>query len=156
MTLNKGLGQFLLALSAAGFPLTQAVIARFGRRGAVGVEAVVLGLLARNAALLATGTPGPPAPVPAALLWAETAAAIAATATGAVLLLDPEVASARDRGWRVSRRELARRLAVGLLFGLHTWRFRIFLEPDSGRREDASPPDDPGAAPTPAAVAEGW
>ena len=89
----------------------------------------------------------------------RTAAAVAATATGALLLLDPEVASARDRGWRVPRRELARRLAVGLLFGLHTWRFRILLEPGAGHREDAaSPPEGSGAdvPATPAPVADGW
>jgi hypothetical protein len=33
--------------------------------------------------------------------------------------------------------EAVRRFAVGLLFGLHTYRFRIYLEPGRGRR--ASP-----------------
>ena len=46
------LGGLVLVLSGLGFPLTQAVIARFGRRGALVAEGVAVGLLVRDAALV--------------------------------------------------------------------------------------------------------
>ena len=127
-------GRIVLGLSGAGFPLTQLAIARFKRRGALAVEAVVGGLLVRDIALVAGGTPRRLRPVAASLLWAETAVAALGLAGGAALLADPDVAAARERGWRVPRRELARRIALGTLFGLHTVRYRISLSPGSGRR----------------------
>jgi hypothetical protein len=39
------LGQIVLAVSGLGFPLTQAVIARGGRRGAIVAEGVAVGQL---------------------------------------------------------------------------------------------------------------
>jgi hypothetical protein len=128
------LGQAILGLSGAGFPLAQVAIKRFGRRGAVLVAGVSAGLLARDVALIAAGAPDRLTPGPARLLWAETAAAAAATGAGLLLLRDPEVAAARQRGWQAPPMELVRRFAVGTLFGLHTMRFRIYLAPGSGRR----------------------
>jgi hypothetical protein len=72
------LGPAILVLSGAGFPLTQVAIARFGRRGALLVQAVVVGLLMRDIVLIASGAPSRLRPGPAVLLWAEAAAAAAA------------------------------------------------------------------------------
>ena len=131
------LGQVILGLSGAGFPLTQVVINRLGRPGAVLVTGVTAGLLVRDVALIARGAPGRLTPGPARLLWAETGAAAAATGAGLLLLRDPDVAAARQPGWHVAPGEIARRVAVGTLFGLHTMRFRIYLAPGSGRRDEA-------------------
>jgi hypothetical protein len=136
--MGRLLGSVILGLGSAGFPLTQLAIARLGRRGAVLAVGVTGGLFVRDAALIATGTPGRLQPAPAALLWAETAVAAAATGAGFLLLRDPGVAAARQRGWSVSRMELFRRFAVGTLFGLHTMRMRIYLAPGSGRRDPAT------------------
>ena len=135
---NRVLGQMVLGLSGAGFPLTQLAIGRLGRPGAVLVVGVTAGLLARDAALVAMGAPQRLQPGAARLLWAETAVAAAATGAGLLLLRDPAVAAARERGWNVPRRELFRRFAIGTLFGLHTMRFRIYLSPGSGRLEPGS------------------
>ncbi len=125
--MNRALGAAILGLSGAGFPLTQLAIARLGRRGAIVVAGVTAGLFVRDAAMLAAGAPRRLQPGPAGLLWAETAVAAAATAAGLLLLRDPDVAAARMPGWRVGPSELARRLAIGMLFGLHTLRYRIYL-----------------------------
>ena len=45
-------GRAVLVLSAAGYPLTEAVIRRFGRPGATVVAAICLGLLARDTVLI--------------------------------------------------------------------------------------------------------
>jgi hypothetical protein len=132
--MNKAVGFVVLGVSGSGFPLTQAAIARFGRPGAALVAAVTGGLLVRDVALLARGTHRRLEAGPAALLWAETAVAAAATGAGLLLLRDREVAAARQQGWAVPNAELARRLAVGTLFGLHTVRFRTYLAPGSGLR----------------------
>jgi len=144
-------GPGILALSGAGFPLTQLAIARLGRRGALLVQAVVVGLLVRDIGLIASGAPSRLQPGPAALLWAETAAAAAAATAGGLLLRDPEVAAARRAGWAVPRDELFRRVAIGTLFGLHTVRFRTYLSPGSGLRPTShgSPPQDVRRMPTP-------
>jgi hypothetical protein len=133
--MRRPVGYLILALSGSGFPLTQFVIRRFGWTGALVVEGVAVGLLVRDAAMIAGGAPGRLQPVPARLLWLETATAGAAAAAGALLLADRTVGAARVAGWRVPRRELARRIAVGALFGIHTTRFRIYLEPGSGGRQ---------------------
>ena len=124
----------LLVASGSGFPLTQAVIARLGRPGAVLVAGVTGGLLVRDVALLAMGTDRSPRRGAAATLWAETACAAVATGAGLLLLRDPEVADARLRGWSVPAPELVRRIAVGTLFGL-TMRLRGHLVPGSRQRE---------------------
>jgi hypothetical protein len=38
-----------------------------------------------------------------------------------------------DRTW-AGRAEAVRRFTVGLLFGLHTYRFQVYLRPDRGLR----------------------
>jgi glyoxylase-like metal-dependent hydrolase (beta-lactamase superfamily II) len=146
-------GAAFLGLSGLGYPLTQAAIAGFGRRGAVLAEGVAAGLLARDAALVRSGAPARLQPVPRALLWLELGAAAAATALGAAAVVRP--------GQRVDRTpagvlEGLRRLGVGLLFGLHTWRFRIYLSPGSGRLDPMA--DEAGAPParrSPARTASG-
>ena len=69
------IGRGVLVASGMGFPLTQLAIRPFGRRGAILVEAVSVGLLARDAALLATGGSHRLGRGPARVLWLETAVA---------------------------------------------------------------------------------
>jgi hypothetical protein len=126
------LGGIVLVVSGLGFPLTQAVIARFGRRGALVAEGVAVGLLVRDAALVRAGLPARLQPLPRRLLWLELGAAALATPAGLAAIarpiqgVEPTAAGAL---------EALRRFAVGLLFGLHTSRFRIYLGPDRGLRE---------------------
>ena len=89
-------------------------------------------LLIRDAALVATGTPALLRTGPARLLYLESIAALVATLAGIRLLIgDPTVgAVARPK----DRLEWLRRLSMATLFGLHTWRFSIYLQPDHGRR----------------------
>jgi hypothetical protein len=135
------IGQALLVLSGMGFPMSQAVLRRFGRGGAVVVEAVAVGLLARDVALVASGAPRLLRRGPAILLGLETgAAALAAAAT--LPLLGSAVARERALATRPAPAEALRRFALGLLFGLHTLRFRIYLGPDHGLR--AAPFSTPG------------
>jgi hypothetical protein len=124
-------GRAVLVVSALGFPLTQAVIRRFGRRGAIVTEMVCSGLLARDVLVIASGAPGRLRAGPATLLWLEAASAASAVALGAGVT---RVARANMTRCRPDRRELLRRGAVGSLFGLHTVRFRIYLSPGQGRR----------------------
>jgi hypothetical protein len=109
------------------------VIRRFGGRGALVVEAVCGGLLIRDAAMLAAGVPHRLRRGPAVLLWLEAAAGAAAVLAGLRPLVD---AAARQRAVQPhpDRLEVVRRTAVGALFGLHTIRFRIYLQPDQGLR----------------------
>jgi len=64
-------------------------------------------------------------------LWLELVVAVSAAGLGLRLALDPGAAG-RSADPRPGRMETARRAAVGILFGLHTMRFRIYLEPDHG------------------------
>ena len=128
-------GRVVLGLSAMGFPLTQLAIRRFGRRGALVAEVVCTGLFVRDAAMIAAGVPGRLRRGPAILLWLETGAAAGAVLTGLRPLLDAD-ASTRASRKRTDRFETMRRAAVRLLFGLHTARFRIYLQPDHGLRQD--------------------
>ena len=130
-------GQVVLTLSGMGFPLTQLAIRRLGRRGAAIVEIVCGGLLARDAAMLAAGAPSRLRRGPAALLWLETAVGVVAVVAGLRPLLDG-AARQRTSETRPDAPEGVRRAAIGLLFGLHTMRFRIYLQPDHGRRTTAS------------------
>ena len=129
-------GRVVLGLSGLGFPLTQMAIRRFGRPGAAVVEAVSVGLLARDVAMIAAGAPSRLRRGPAALLWLEAAAAALAAVLGMRLLAD---AGARGRALdaRPSGSEALRRFALGAQFGLHTLRFRIYLRPDRGLRQSA-------------------
>lgn len=138
-------GQVVLVLSGSGFPLTQLAIRRFGRRGAVLAESVCLGLAVRDAAMIATGAPARLRRGPALLLWLEIVAAVSAAVLGVRLLVDSG-APARSDAPRPDPLEVARRVAVGALFGLHTMQFRIYLRPDQGRMPAGDAADAPRAA----------
>ena len=123
--MRRALGLPLFALSGLGFPLSQLAIASLGRRGALLVEAVTSALLARDAYLLASGTPARLAPVPKALLYAELAVAAWASALGLRALRSSGASEAASR--TPGAGEVLRRIALGTLFGLHTWRLAIYL-----------------------------
>jgi hypothetical protein len=109
----------LLVLTGLGFPMSQIAIRVAGRRGAAIVEAVAAALLVRDIQLLSAGSVGRSQPVPAALLCLETGAAGAAVVLGLRSLTGCGVreATARKPGaW-----EVARRAALGTLFGLQSW-----------------------------------
>jgi hypothetical protein len=125
------LGRAVLLTSGLGFPLTQGVIARFGRGGAVAAEGVSAGLLVRDFAMVAGGAPRRLRPFPAALLWLELGAAGLASIAGLAAIRRPRQSLNRTPAGVI---EALRRGAVGLLFGLHTYRFWIYLQPDHGRR----------------------
>ena len=131
------LGRVVLALSAMGFPLTQMAIRRLGQPGAVVTEGVCVGLAVRDAAMIVAGAPGRLRRGPAVLLWLELAAALAAAGLGLRLATgSAEIKHATDT--RPDRCETSRRAAVATLFGLHTIRFRIYLQPDHGRKRGSS------------------
>lgn len=132
--MSQRVGRAVLSLSGMGYPLSQLAIRRFGARGALAVEAACGGLLIRDATMLAAGAPGRLRRGPAILLWLETAVGVAAVLTCLRPLLD---VNARERAVvaRPDRFEAIRRAAVGALFGLHTLRFRIYLQPDHGLRQ---------------------
>ena len=126
----------VLALSASGYPLTQAAIRYGGMWGAGLTEAACLGLLARDAAMIGGGTPHRLRALPALLLWAELGASLAASVTCLPLLVQARSAERSVRS--AGRLEAGRRAAVMTMFGLHTVRFWIYLRPDSGRREGSA------------------
>ena len=123
-------GRAVLVLSAGGYPLTEAVIRRFGRPGVTVVAAVCAGLLARDTVLIVRGTPRVLRRAPAALLWLEAGAAAGAAASTLRLLLDPDALS--DAARAAPGRQAVRRGSVAALFALHTVRFGIYLTPDHG------------------------
>ena len=130
--MDPRLGKLILGLSAAGYPLTELTIRRYGRRGAVITEGVCVGLAIRDIAMVAAGVPARLRRGPAFLLWLELLAGVAAAGLGLRLVLYKQPVG------RVSKLpdplEVGRRAAVGTLFGLHTMRFWIYLQPDQGRR----------------------
>jgi hypothetical protein len=128
--MNPKLGKIVLGLSAAGYPLTDLAIRRLGRRGAVVTEVACCGLAVRDAAMVVAGVPTRLRPGPAILLWMELTAAVAASGLGLQSAIDEESCKRADPG----PAEMARRFAVGALFGLHTVRFWIYLQPDQGRK----------------------
>jgi hypothetical protein len=125
------LGGLVLVLSGLGFPMTQAVIARFGRRGALVAEGVAVGLFVRDVALVRKGLPARLQPLPSRLLWLELGAAALSTLAGIAAVNRP---SQRVQPTAAGGLEALRRFAVGLLFGLHTYRFWIYLGRDHGLR----------------------
>jgi len=145
--MSQSIGRAVLVLSGLGFPLTQLVIRRFGQPGAVVVQTVCGGLLVRDVAMIAAGVPDRLRRGPAILLWLEAAAAIAAIVTGLRPVLDATALPPAVGQDRPDLGEYARRVAIGTLFGLHTVRFRIYLQPDSGSRlgvpkgDSSAPPD---------------
>ena len=126
---RAALGRMVLVLSGAGFPLTQALITRWGSRGAVVSEGVITGLIVRDVALVRGGAPARLKALPRVLLWLELGAATAAGGLGLVAIARPSQGVERTPAGTL---EAARRLAVGLLFGIHTYRFRIYLSPGRG------------------------
>jgi hypothetical protein len=130
------LGRAVLVTSGCGFALTQAVIARFGRGGAIVAEGVAVGLLVRDGALVGLGAPRRLRPFPAALLWLELGAAALAFVAGLAAIIRPRQRLDRTPAGVV---EALRRGSVGLLFGLHTYRFWIYLQPDHGLRPRLDP-----------------
>jgi|GEM_PF-802990 len=136
--MTRPIAKLVLGLSACGYPLTQTAIRRGGVRGARVTEAVCVGLVMRDAAMIAAGAPQRLRPVPARLLWLELSAGVIASTTGLRLLR--RAGAVRAVASSPDRMEVARRAAVMALFGLHTIRFWIFLQPGRGRRcqdEDA-------------------
>ena len=138
-------GRVVLGLSGMGFPLSQLAIRRLGRPGAALVSAVSVGLLARDAAMIAAGAPSRLRRGPAALLWLETAAAGLASGLGLRLVADTGAIQQALDPRPSGRAEALRRFALGALFGLHTMRFRLYLQPDHGLRPLAAAPA-PGAS----------
>jgi hypothetical protein len=136
------LGALILVLSGLGFPLTQVVIVRFGRRGAIVAEGVSAGLLVRDVALVKIGAPRRLRRLPALLLWLELTAAAVASIAGLGAVVSPRMSPARSRPGAL---EAVRQAAVGVLFGLHTYRFWIYLQPDRGVHETVpGPSGEPG------------
>src|SRR5271165_1742860 len=123
--MSPRVGKSVLGLSAMGYPLTQLAIRRLGRRGAVVIEMACAGLALRDAAMIAAGVPARLRRGPAILLWLELGAAVAGAGLGLNLLID-EGASIRASS-QPGPAEMARRIAVGMMFGLHTLRFWIYL-----------------------------
>jgi len=121
------LGGLVLVLSGLGFPMTQALIARFGRRGALIAEGVAVALLVRDAALVRKGLPARLQPLPGHLLWLELGAAALSTLAGLAAVTRP---SQRVQPTTAGALEALRRFAVGL----HTYRFWIYLGRDHGLR----------------------
>ena len=121
----RAIGLPLLVLSGLGFPLSQVAMARLGRPGALLVAGITTALLARDAYLVASGTPARLALVPKALLYVELAAATCASALGLRALRDHGMREATSR--TPGSEEVLRRAALGTLFGLQTWRFAIYL-----------------------------
>ena len=130
------LGRAILVVSGCGFPLTQAVIARYGRAGAIIADGVAFGLLVRDCALVGRGAPRRLRPVPAALLWIELGAAGLAGIAGLAAIRRPRQGLDQTPAGAI---EALRRGSVGLLFGLHTYRFWIYLQPDHGLRPGLTP-----------------
>jgi hypothetical protein len=127
-------GRAVLVLSAAGYPLTEAVIRRFGRPGATVVAAICVGLLARDTVLIVRGTPRVLRRAPATLLWLEAGAAAGAAASTLRLVGDPDAFS--DAARAAPSGQAVRRGTVAALFALHTVRFGIYLTEDQGLRRE--------------------
>ena len=105
--------------SGLGFPITQALVARFGRAGAAATEGIAGALLARDLYLFTRRGRDAAGAVPTVLLGFELGAAAAATIAGLPVLVRPE--RARFKGLPDAA-ETFRRVAVGTMFGLHSWR----------------------------------
>jgi hypothetical protein len=133
--LKRVVGGIVLGLSACGYPLTQLVIRRWGRRGAPVVESVCVGLAIRDASMVASGVPQRLRKLPAALLHAELGVGVVASLAGMPLLTARSADCAPSP--RIRAVEVARRAAVATLFAVHTVRFGIYLRPDRGRRARA-------------------
>lgn len=123
-----------LVISGLGFPLSQMAIRRLGRSGAAVVVGVTTALLFRDAYLVSSGAPRGLRPVPAALLYLELGTALMASVLGLLALTSRGLAETTVQAPGVL--EVARRVALGTLFGLHTWRFAIYVGMDSRSGEE--------------------
>lgn len=128
--MRRSAGWLALGASAAGYPLTDMMLRRGGRRGAVVAESAYAGLALRDLAMIAGGAPRRLEPIPAWMLVFELAAATVATAVG----LRPVLAGQSAGDTLSPRAAAAQRAAAGALFALHTVRFHIYLSPGQGRR----------------------
>lgn len=128
--MRREVGWLVLGASAVAYPLTEVVLQRGGKRGAVVVDSVCVGMAVRDASMVMGGSPRRLQRIPAGLLYLELAAAVAAALAASRSLLI-------DRGPETPEPdvvEVVRRAAVAALFCLHTVRFHIYLSPDQGRR----------------------
>ena len=128
--MRREVGWLAIGASAVGYPLTEVVLQRGGKRGAVVVESVCVGLAFRDASMVAGGSPKRLQRIPAALLYLELVAAVVASLAASRPLL---IAKGLDAP-KPDVVEIMRRGAVCALFCLHTVRFHIYLSPDQGRR----------------------
>ena len=128
-------GAVVLGLSSCGYPLTQLVIRRWGKRGAAIAESVCAGLAVRDAWMIASGVPGRLRRVQAVLLYFELGVGVAASLAGLAPLLSAQSAD-RAAPARTRTAEGFRRAAVAILFTIHSMRFGIYLRLDQGRRPD--------------------
>jgi len=130
--MRRSVGLSILALSACGYPLTEAVIRRFGRRGLALSGAACAALAARDASMVPGGVPDRLRLIPAALLWVELVTAGTAAGMSLGLLVASSMPGRRAAPPPAANR--LRRAAVAALFTLHTIRFAIYLTPGHGRR----------------------
>ena len=131
--MNPLLSNFILLLSAAGYPMCQFAIRRYGRTGAIVVQLVCTILLVRDIFLVGNGTPGILRRLPAALLYLECLIAALAALSNSRIIFD-QVLVLRATGHAATNLERLRRAGISGLFVLHTVRFWIYLQPDQGRR----------------------
>jgi hypothetical protein len=89
------------------------------------------GLAVRDAAMIMAGVPARLRRGPAVLLWMELTAAVAASGLGLQSVMDDEFCKRAHA--ESGAAEMALRVAVGALFGLHTVSC-IYLRPDQGRK----------------------
>jgi hypothetical protein len=128
--MRREVGWLAIGASAVGYPLTEVVLQRGGKRGAVVVESVCVGLAFRDASMVAGGSPKRLQRIPAWLLYLELVAAVVASlAASRSLLIEQGLETPEPDAV-----EIVRRGAVCALFCLHTVRFHIYLSPDQGRR----------------------
>ena len=130
LPMRREIGWLAIGASAVGYPLTELVLQRGGKRGAVVVESVCVGLAFRDASMVAGGSPKRLQGIPAGLLYLELAAAVVASLAASRSLLIER----RPDTSKPDVVEIVRRGAICALFCLHTVRFHIYLSPDQGRR----------------------
>ena len=130
LPMRREVGWLAIGASAVGYPVTEVVLQRGGKRGAVVVESACVGLAFRDASMVAGGSPKRLQRIPAGLLYLELAAAVVASlAASRSLLIDKGADTPKP-----DVVEIVRRGAVCALFCLHTVRFHIYLSPGQGRR----------------------
>ena len=130
LPMRREVGWLAIGASAVGYPLTEVVLKRGGKRGAIVVESVCVGLAFRDASMVAGDSPKRLQRIPAGLLYLELAAAVGASLAGSRSLL---IGKGPDTP-KPDVVEIVRRGAGCALFCLHTVRFHIYLSPDPGRR----------------------